>query len=72
MGAFPRMYGSVRKIQNLKGVGPTLGGPTVGLSPLCGYPEDIAVADVNQLLDMSVNDIVAENPVEGNFLAESG
>ena len=60
--AFPRMYNSVRYVQNLKGVGPTLGGPTIGLSPLCGYPEDISVADVQKIVNskLSIEQIVAK------------
>src|SRR5687768_16031628 len=44
--AFPRMFQQVRYVQSLKGVGPTFGGETLGLSPLCGYPQDVAKKDV--------------------------
>jgi len=72
--SFPRMYNSVRTIQSLKGVGPTLGGEKLGLSPICGYPEDLCRADVEKILDnkLSVEQIVKDYPVEGNFLAAKG
>ena len=72
--AFPRMYNSVRTIQKLKGVGPTAGGPGVGLNPLCGYPEDIPIADVEKIVNnkLSIEQIVAKYPIEGNFLTERG
>jgi hypothetical protein len=72
--AFPRMYNSVRYVQNLKGVGPTAGGETIKLSPLCGYPEDLSVADVQKIVNnkLSIEQIVKKYPIEGNFLTESG
>lgn len=68
------MYDSVRYIQNLKGVGPTQGGETIGVNPLCGYPEDIAVADVEKIVNnnLSIEEIVTNFPIEGNFLTEQG
>ena len=33
-GQFPKMYKQVQEIRNLQGKGPTLGGETIGLSPL--------------------------------------
>ena len=72
--AFPRMYDSVRYIQNLKGVGPTEGGETIGINPLCGYPEDVAIADVEKIVNnqLTIEEIVAKFPIEGDFLAEQG
>lgn len=72
--AFPRMYDSVQTIKKLKGEGPTLGGETLGLSPLCGYPQDLSVADVTKILNnkLNVEQIVKKYPVEGNFLSASG
>ena len=73
-GAFPKMYNNVQQIQALKGEGPTLGGDTVGLSFLCGYPEDISIADVQKICSnkMTVEQMVDKFPVEGNFLASKG
>ena len=73
--AFPKMYTRFRYIQELKSVGPTLGGPTIGINTLlCGYPEDIAIADVDQVVNnpLSVEQIVDKFPQEGNFLTEQG
>jgi hypothetical protein len=72
--SFPRMYDATRYIQSLKGVGPTLGGPTLGLSPLAGYPEDISRADIQKILNnkLTVTQIVQKYPVEGNFFASKG
>ena len=68
------MYSSVQTIQNLKGVGPSQSGPTIGVNPLCGYPEDISIADVEKIVKnkLSIEQIVAKYPVEGNFLTERG
>ena len=72
--AFPRMYNSVKTIQSLKGVGPSEGGPTIGLNPLCGYPEDICIADVKKIANnkLSIEEIVVKYPIEGNFLTAKG
>ena len=72
--AFPRMYRSTMTIQSLKGVGPTLGGETIGISPLCFFPEDLAIKDVEQVVNnpLSVAEIVERHPIEGNFLAKKG
>jgi hypothetical protein len=73
-GQFPKMYKQVQEIRNLKGMGPTLGGETIGLSPLCGYPEDLAIADVEQVINnpLSIQDIVRKYPNDGSFLAQKG
>jgi len=72
--AFPRMYKQVTYIRSLKDEGPSLGGETIGLSPLCGYPIDLCVADVKKIVNnrLSVEQIVAKYPVEGNFLSRKG
>jgi hypothetical protein len=72
--AFPRMYDSVTYIRSLKGVGPTLGGETLGVSPICGYPEDLAIKDVEKVTNnpLNVERIVAKYPIEGNFLSKKG
>jgi hypothetical protein len=72
--AFPRMYDSAQAIKRLKGEGKTLGGETIRLNPLCGYPEDLAVADVKKILNnkLTVEKLVQKYPVEGNFLSAKG
>lgn len=71
--AFPRMYKNVQTIKSLAGVGPTLGGEKVGVSPICGLPEDLSVADVNKILNnkLTVEQMVAKGP-QVNFWAQKG
>lgn len=72
--SFPRMFDAVREIQSLKGVGPTKGGETLSLSPICGYPQDLSVEDVKQIVNnpLSVEELVEKYPIEGNFLSAKG
>jgi hypothetical protein len=72
--AFPRMYNSAQAIKGMKGEGKTLGGQTLGLNPLCGYPEDLSIADVQKILNngLTVEQLVEKFPVEGNFLSAKG
>ena len=71
--AFPRMYNNVKIIQSLAGVGPTLGGEKVGVSPLCGLPEDLSKADINKIVNtkLTVEQIVDKGPKE-NYFASKG
>jgi len=71
---FPRMYQNTQVIRGLAGVGPTEGGETVGISPLCGYPQDLSKADVDKVVNnpKTVEQIVDENPKPDNFLAAKG
>jgi hypothetical protein len=71
--AFPRMYNSAQAIKGMKGEGKTLGGEMLGLNPLCGYPEDLSLADIDKILNgLSVEQLVENFPVEGNFLSAKG
>lgn len=74
LSSFPRMYKQVADIQSLKGVGPSLGGDTLGLSPLCGYPQDIAIKDIEKVVNnkMTVEEIVEKFPQVDNYLASKG
>ncbi|VEU36037.1 unnamed protein product [Pseudo-nitzschia multistriata] len=74
LSSFPRMYEQVAYIQSLKGVGPSLGGDTLGISPLCGYPQDIAVKDVEKVANskLTIDQMVEKFPQEGNYLASKG
>ncbi|MGK3734398.1 MAG: hypothetical protein ACI8RD_004291 [Bacillariaceae sp.] len=73
LSAFPRMYGATQYIQSLKG-SPSLGGDNIGLSPLCGYPEDLTSKDVEQIINnkLTVSQLVEKFPIEGNFLSSKG
>ena len=72
--AFPRMYKQVNYIQSLKGAGQSLGGDMLGVSPLCEYPEDVAIKDLEKVVNnkMTVTEMVQKFPVEGNYLATKG
>lgn len=73
-GAFPRMFEQVQYIQSMKGSEPTLGGEKLKLSPLCGYPEDLYIKDVEKVINnkLSIEQIVAKYPIENNFLSRKG
>jgi len=73
VGQFPKMFGRFQSVQQLKGLGPTAGGEKIGLSPLCGYPEDLCLADVQKVLQnkMSVEKMVEKGPKD-SFWAERG
>ena len=72
--AFPRMFEQVQSIRSLKGSGPTLGGETLGISPLCGYPEDLSIKDLEKIINnkLSIEQIVQKYPIENNFLSKKG
>lgn len=74
LGQFPNMFKKIQYIQSLKGQGSTLGGDKLGLSPLCGYPEDLNVKDVEQVVNnpLSIEDMVKKFPNDGSFLAKQG
>lgn len=73
VGAFPNMYANFQGIRSLKGEGPTLGGEKIGLSPLCGYPEDLCLADVEKIFNnkMTAETMVKKGPKD-SFWAEKG
>eukprot|EP00587_Corethron_hystrix_P006842 CAMPEP_0113317608 /NCGR_PEP_ID=MMETSP0010_2-20120614/12443_1 /TAXON_ID=216773 ORGANISM="Corethron hystrix, Strain 308" /NCGR_SAMPLE_ID=MMETSP0010_2 /ASSEMBLY_ACC=CAM_ASM_000155 /LENGTH=278 /DNA_ID=CAMNT_0000174613 /DNA_START=34 /DNA_END=867 /DNA_ORIENTATION=- /assembly_acc=CAM_ASM_000155 len=74
LAQFPKLNARRQKIQELSGVGPTAGGGMVGISPICLYPEDIRLADLEKILEnsMTATEIVQEGPKTGSFFAERG
>lgn len=72
--AFPTMYSRISYIQSLKGEGPSLGGETIGVSPICGYPEDLSVKDIEKVANnrMTIEQMVKKFPEEDNYLASKG
>ncbi len=72
--AFPRMYEEFMYIRNLKGSQPSQGGETLRLNPLCGYPEDLSIKDLQKVVNnrMSIQQIVQKYPIENNFLSRKG
>jgi len=74
VAAFPQMFSRFQKIQELKGIGPTLGGEKLGMSTLlCGLPEDISKADVEKIVNnkMSTEKMVAKGP-QDSYFAQKG
>ena len=72
--AFPRMYEEFQYIRNLKESQPSQGGETLRLNPLCGYPEDLSIKDLEKIVNnrMSIEQIVQKYPIENNFLSRKG
>lgn len=70
---FPKMFKQTMYIQSLKGLGPTQGGEMLNISPLTGYPEDLRLKDVEQILanPLSAAQIVEQHPVD-YFLSKKG
>lgn len=73
ISAFPGMYQRFKNVQKLKGQGPTAGGENLGISPLCGLPEDLKIKDVQKILNkkMTVEQIVKKGP-QDSFWAQKG
>lgn len=60
-------------IWSKSGEGPTLGGETVGISPLCLYPRDLSEKDLAKVLNnkLSVEKMVEKGP-KPNFMSTKG
>ena len=73
VAAFPQMYSRFRTMRALKDEGPTLGGEPLGLSPLCGYPRDLTLPDLEKVLSNTtpVQTMIEEGPKD-SFWAEMG
>lgn len=71
--AFPAMYSRFSSMRSLASSTPTLGGPTIQLSPLCLYPQDISLKDFSQIINnkMTVEQMVQRGPKD-SFWAEKG
>lgn len=70
---FPIQFQKFKELYAMSDEGPTAGGDTVGISPLCLYPRDISKADVDKILN---NKLIVEQMVEKgpkvNYLSENG
>lgn len=73
IAAFPDMYRRFMEMRSLAMKGPTEGGETIGISPLCLYPDDLKLKDVKKVLNnpMSVETMVKLGPKE-SFWAQRG
>ena len=72
--AIPGLIDEWKLIQKLKGVGPTKGGPTIGVGPWVGYPEDVCLADLEAILSskLTVEQIVDKYPIPENAFSTKG
>lgn len=72
IAAFPKMYSRFQDMRSLKG-NAAAGGDTIGVSPLCGLPDDLKLADVQKILNnrMSVTQMVKKGP-QDSFWAQRG
>lgn len=70
---FPEQFRKFRQLTIMSGDGPTEGGETVGISPLCLYPRDISKADLDKVLNnkLSVEKMVQVGP-KPNYLSQNG
>mmetsp|Transcript_19319 Transcript_19319/g.40736 ORF Transcript_19319/g.40736 Transcript_19319/m.40736 type:complete len:272 (+) Transcript_19319:53-868(+) len=70
---FPQQFDKFQQLFAMSGEGPTAGGDTVGISPLCLYPRDISKADIDKVLGnkLSVEQMVEKGP-KPNYLSENG
>mmetsp|Transcript_24859 Transcript_24859/g.49522 ORF Transcript_24859/g.49522 Transcript_24859/m.49522 type:complete len:276 (-) Transcript_24859:171-998(-) len=70
---FPQQYANFKKLSAMSDDGPTLGGPTVGISPFCLYPRDLSKADIDKVLrnKLTVEEMVKKGP-KPNYLSEKG
>lgn len=72
-GQFPRQFENFQQLFGMSDDGPTQGGDTVGISPLCLYPRDVSKADLDKVLNnkLSVEQMVEKGP-KPNYLSERG
>lgn len=70
---FPLQFKKFRQLFAMSEEGPTRGGETIGISPLCLYPRDLSKDDLDEVLGnkLTVEQMVERGP-KPNYLAESG
>ena len=70
---FPAQFAKFKLLFDTANDEPTLGGETIGISPLCLYPRDIYKSDLDQVLNnkLSVEKMVEIGP-KVNYLSERG
>ena len=71
---FPQMMDEYMELQQLKDSRAISSGETIGIGPLLGFPGDVLVEDVEEIVNnpLTVEEITQNFPVEGNFLAAKG
>jgi hypothetical protein len=70
---FPAQYAKFQQLLSMKNDEPTLGGTTIGISPLCLYPRDLSKADLDKVLNnkLTVEQMVQKGP-KVNYLSQRG
>ena len=70
---FPQQLEKFMSLGRMSADGPTEGGETVGISPLCLYPRDLSKNDLAKVLSnkLSVEKMVEKGP-KPNYLSEKG
>lgn len=73
LGQFPQQFDKFQQLFTMSDEGPTQGGDTIGVSPLCLYPRDLNKADLDKVLNnkLSVEKMVEKGPKE-NYLSQRG
>ncbi|KAL7541930.1 hypothetical protein ACHAXR_011362 [Thalassiosira sp. AJA248-18] len=73
LGQAPQQIAKFKQLYAMSDEGPTQGGETVGVSPLCLYPRDLNKADLDKVLNnkLSVEKMVEKGP-KPNYLSENG
>lgn len=74
LGQLPTLYKNAQAVKALKGQGPTKGGDMLKISPICGYPEDVSVADYQQIINnpKSLTQLQEQGPKDGSYMVECG
>ncbi|KAL9183671.1 hypothetical protein ACHAXT_004527 [Thalassiosira profunda] len=73
LGQAPAQFAKFKALNAMADEGPTEGGETVGISPLCLYPRDLRRADLDKVFGnkLSVEQMVAKGP-KPNYLSQQG
>ena len=67
--AIPQVWDKYQLTQSLKGQGPSLGGERIALPAVTGYPEDVRLADIQQIVsnNMTVAEMIETYPISGQW-----
>ena len=72
----PSLIDNWKEVQQLSSGPPpnNSAGPTIGIGPAWGYPQDVTVADIQDILDtpLTIVQIVQQNPMENNMFSKNG
>jgi len=75
LSQFPQQFANFKRLYEISSDGPSGGGDTVGISPLCLYPRDLCKADLDKIftnkLVRNVQKMVEQGP-KPNYMSEKG